>query len=336
MHSSPLLKFEHKIINGIFGRHRLQTGFAVCLAFVMNMGHQKTMYVRYIQHGALSGLVEELKGHIENSFNVPVIVDCLLTNSDVQCLSTIPTKSQATDTKVAFSAFSSFCAQSLALEFGAICVVDKNFDNISNQKISVTYAVPWEKLFQQVIPNPKHASSLSLLTTTLSNTTEELNLNDQLRLLNILPAQQIMSCYDKRTIGYKLYVAWPLLSPKGLIIEQSVPIERVMESLQHCGSLGKRKQTKRKPATKRKRTDVIPFLKRLHKTTTLAKRLLLSSIQVSINVFTPKMAPIDIFQGQLTSKGRVRVLERSPCSITLYWNKFDALSSELHLLRQQH
>ena len=333
MHSSPLLKFEHKIINLIFGRQRLQIGFAVCLAFEMDMAGQKGLYIRYMQHGALYGLVEELKDYIDNSIKVPVVLDCVLTNSDVQCLSSNPTKNQATDTKVAFSAFSGFCTQCDGVEFGAICVVDKNFENISKQKLSVTYDIPWEKLLQQVIPNPRHASSISLITTMLSNTTAELNFNEQLRLLNVLPAQQIMSCNDKRAIGYKLYVAWPLLSPKGLMVEHSVSMEKVVECLQNCVSFGKKKQSKRKPATKRKRTCQMPFLKRLHKTTTLAKRLLLTSSELPTSVFTPKMAPLDIFQGQLTSKGRVRVVERSPSSISLYWNKFDSLSSELQILR---
>jgi hypothetical protein len=220
--------------------------------------------------------------------------------------------------------------------FTLFCSVDKN-NSVSLHSVGFeVLQIDMNSLVQSLIRIPTTRMSPFDLGTAVANldTASQLEIQQQIELLNKLPAQFTTRTSDQNSLGLPMHMAWQRLAPKHFIIHHSHNISLIETSFKNTLStlhqMKKTRPTETKIVSKKsKPNDLQQFLRRFQKRTGATRLSILSSqINNHMQQFRPELTCVEVYQKELPVRGHIRVTKLSPKSITVVWNKFDSVTSE--------
>jgi len=323
--TSSVLKLEHKFIRSLIPRQH-QGGFAFCIGWRLQVDAEVILYTRVIEYGTLTGVINKL---FEKS-SVRVVLDKILTQSDIARLRTTFSKPRADDWKLARADFDSFVATlNHNSHFATIIFADSKSTGLHS-----TIGQEWCGVDMDLIPSHimQPCATLAIDPFAAISLQTPMTFDEQLSVLNQVPSQCIISTKENVNNDLPLYLAWPCFAPKHTILTQAHNIDAIASSLEFTLSNSRHSRVKsRSTLKKRKRCNPSHLAILSHQTRlTKAARVLMSddiSI-VSARSFVANLQPYQQYQNMMVQVGHIRICKNSDTEVRVVWNKFDSINSE--------
>ena len=317
---TKLLKFEYDVLQLLFATKSQPLGVVILLT----IGD----YVRYLESGVLAGFTGEI---VRSLFTGETISDVIATHHDRLQLACPERKNRASREETVFERFSRLMASEdvQLTDLSACCVISRGserakiltFGKISSDQVSETV--------DKTMSNPLAVrDNLNHLLSTLQQhqilTSTKLTLQEQLNLLNDLPAQNLTNvdtsgkiCKSSARSYYSAKSTALLDFPPSRLL--NVIREHASSSVQCVPSRKRRKV--RDPGI----SSVLQSRVRLFG----MKQARSTSVSLSVTNHAIAMKPVDLFKQQIEQRGVIHATWRSPHELIIIWNKFLFSSSEL-------
>ena len=309
-------------------------GFALAHGTKLTIDKTEHVYLRWMEQGVLMGLGDKVVAASKGPLQVTQ--DCIVTHSDILRLTAASLSRQRTDDlSIVYELQRSLLQLHGGTHFTLFCSVDKN-NSVSLHSVGFeVLQIDMNSLVQSLIRIPTTKSPFDLGTAVANlDAASQLEIQQQIELLNKLPAQFTTRTSDPNSLGLPMHMAWHRLAPKHFIIHHSHNISLIETSFKNTlGTSHQMKKTRPTETTivtkKSKPNDLQQFLRRFQKRTGATRLSILSSqINNHMQQFRPELTCVEVFQKELPVRGHIRVTKLSPKSITVIWNKFDSVTSE--------
>jgi hypothetical protein len=324
-----ILKWEHKLIKTFVKQFAIRGGIAAGVGIPIPSQGRNIVYFRTVECGVLSTLGKQF---LASAFPDCAIEDVLLTQSDIGRLTAGPVLHRSKMDQQAKESFLSFLATAPPTVAAYLCIVNQKGIICLNTQGLQHKDGKMRDIAQTLVKSPV-ADERNLHHLKVPTGSCTLSLQQQLDIVNSIPAQHITVNTKESRSHQPLYVAWPNLSPKSMLLcNRPSPVAVYERYRSTCNAiLTPRTAPPSHSVCGRKRRRSCSthhlFLRRLASAASSYTERARLQPGLSQHTFAVTMSPTETFQSAIASQGFARVVTFTDTYFEIIWNKFDPVKS---------
>ena len=324
---SHILKWEHKLIKSFVAQFTAGGGIAMGIGKMNNCETDRICYLRTLDTGCLTSISRIFS--TSDSCGAKVITDFIMAASDFKRLHTaaLPRSSTNTNLLKSFDEFANNCTDRDM--FAYLCTTTAKGNVVIHcHGLNDTQEQHLRSCIDQCIRN-RVTETLAFSHDLVASLSEESTLQEQLDVLNTVPAQ----CFQQRkhgdSLGIALAHAWPASAPKFLLLQSNTTTSSVVTS--YCTTIGTKVEQRKCSSIhkgKRKRHCKLHhlFLRKVQEATLATP--IRRPFGVSTISYEAKMTPVESFRVAIANSGIAKVITFSDHEFVVVWNNFDITTRE--------